>query len=159
MSDVKRIRKLGGDRIMVHDYLLRRLAAKAENGTKLSDVLHPEYFQNHISVLGWGAEIAVLSEDLSLDCVVRVVGHTQTTTEVRLLHVFAAPDMPEQVQETTPSIQAAKSVKKDIAPVSEYVVEWAGPDKWRIKHAGKVIVKGLNSENQAKKRLESIIAE
>ena len=153
----KSIRKLGGDRIMVHDYMVRRLAAKAENGTKLSDVMHPEYFQNHISILGWGAEIAVISEDLSLDCVVRIIGQTQTTTEARLLHVFAAPDMPEEAKKTATPARVAKSVAKEVKPVSDYKVEFAGPDKWRIMHAGKVLVKGMNSEQQAKKRLESIL--
>ena len=153
----KGVRKLGGDRIMAHDFMMRRLAARAESGTKLSDVMHPEYFQNHISTLGWGAEIAVISEDLSLDCVVRIIGQTQTTTEARLLHVFAAPDMPEEAMKTATPARVVKSVAKEVKPVSEHKIEFAGPDKWRILHAGKVLVKGMNSEQQAKKRLEAIL--
>ena len=150
------IRKLSGDRLMVHDHMVRRMAAKVPNGTKLSDVLHPEYFQNHIPVFSWGTEITVLSDDMALDCVLRVVGHDKTTADLRLLHVFEAPDMPEEAKKAATPTRVAKTVTKDMAPTSDYVVEWAGKDKWRIQHAGVVLEKGMTSEQQARKRLESI---
>ena len=151
------VRKLGAERLMSHDHTVRRLAAKVPNGTKLSDIMHPEYFQNYIHLLSWGTQIAVLSEDLKLDCVLRVVGHDQTTVMVRLLHVFEALDMPEDAKKADIPTRVAETVSKDVAPTSDYKVEWAGKDKWRITHAGKVLEKGMISEEVAKKRLEALL--
>lgn len=125
----------GGNRFNQSDYLIGRYAAKVPVGTSLEDVLHPEYWQNHLSSLRPGMEINVLSDDLNLDCDLRVLTVTKTTARMRAIRVYSA-----------------KAEQKAASPkLSGIDVNWGGPNhKWRFVHAGEVIQHGFATEDEAK---------
>lgn len=60
--------KLGGrDRFQPADFSIQRFAAKVPAEITLKDVLHPEFFSNHLDKMKPGMEITVLSDDNKLD--------------------------------------------------------------------------------------------
>jgi hypothetical protein len=125
----------GGNRFNQSDYLIGRYAAKVPVGTSLDDVLHPEYWQNHLSSLRPGMEINVLSDDLALDCDLRVLTVTKTTAKMRATRVYS--------NKGEPKVAAPK--------LSGIEVGWGGPNhKWRFVHAGDVIQHGFGTEDEAK---------
>lgn len=131
---MQNIQKLSGGRFNQSDYLIGRYAARVPSGTTMDDVLHPEYWQNHLAQMKPGMEINVLSDDFALDCDLRVLTVTKTTTKMRVL------------RHTGDVSVAAKP-----GDVSAIEVNWGGPQhKWRFIHAGEVIEKGFSSESEAK---------
>lgn len=129
------IQKLGGSgsRFNQSDYLIGRYAARVPNGTSLEDVLHPEYWQNHLASLRPGMEINVLSDDLALDCDLRVLTVTKTTAKVRVTRAFSEKNAPK--------------VKVELTGIE---VNWGGPQhKWRVIHAGEVVEKGFGTQEEA----------
>lgn len=130
-----KVQKLGGGANCFHqaDYLIGRYAAKAPVGTTLEDVLHPEYFQNHISSLRPGMMITVVSDDFELDCDLRVLTVTKTTAKMRVIRTLDKAATPK--------------AKADVSGVK---VRHAGPyHKYRIEHAGEVIQHGFATEEEA----------
>jgi hypothetical protein len=131
-----KIQKLGGggNRFNQSDYLIGRYAARVPVGTTLEDILHPEFWQNHLSSLRPGMEINVLGDDLALDCDLRVLTVTKTTAKMRLLRMFDDAG--------TPKVRPAE--------ISGVELKWAGPNhKWRFAHAGEVIEHGFATEEEA----------
>jgi|SRR5690242_13291794 len=131
---VQQVAKLKGeDRFNQSDYVIGRYAAKVPVGTTIEDVLHPEYFQNHLARIRPGMEINVLSDDFALDCDLRVLTVTKTTAKTRPIRIYSD----------------AKAPKAKAAP-SEIEVGWGGPQhKWRFVHAGQVIKHGFGTEDEA----------
>lgn len=126
--------KLSGGRFQQADYSIGRYAAHPPAGTLLSDVLHPQYFQNHLASLKQGMVINVLSDDFSLDCDLRVLTVTKTTATMRVLRVH----------------DAASEAKAPVGDVEEVKVAFAGPvHKWRITHAGEIIQHGFATQDEA----------
>lgn len=128
--------KLGGGAARFHqaDYVFGRYGAKVPTGTTLADVMHPEYFQNHLSSLRPAMMINVVSDDMALDCDLRVETVTKTTARLRVLRAYEAKKAPKVEFDT-----------------SEISVGWAGPQhKWRVVHAGEVVSKGHGTEDEAK---------
>ncbi|MGN6773245.1 MAG: hypothetical protein ACTHJQ_25875 [Rhizobiaceae bacterium] len=124
----------GDDRFAQSDFKIGRYAAKVPTGTTLDDVMHPEYFQNHLARIRPGMEINVLSDDFTLDCDLRVLTVTKTTAKMRVIRNHSEADAP----------------KMKAAP-SEVEVGWAGPNhKWRFVHAGQVIEHGFATEDEAR---------
>jgi len=135
--------KLGGGRFLASDFMIGRYAAKAPAGTTLSDVMHPEYFQNELNVLRQGMLINVLSEDFELDCDLRVLTVTKTTATVRLIRLHKKEDAHET----------------DVGDISEAAVSWGGPNhKWRFLHNGVVIEHGFATEDDAKAQAAKYLA-
>lgn len=123
----------GGSRFQPSDFSIARYAATVPSGTKLEDVLNPEYFQNHLANMRQGMEINVLSEDLELDCTLRVLKLTQTTAKLRVVRHYTGNDEEHRV----------------LICMDDLRVEHAGPThKWRVVHSGAVVSHGhVNRED------------
>ena len=145
------IRKLPGGRLGFHDHVLKRYVAKAESGTTLAEALHPQFLENELVHLEWGTEVAIISDDLSLDIVVRIVTKTKTTAKVRLLHVFAEPG----------GIQVhprQEEVKNEVGDVEEYRVEYGGPNhKFRVMQGKQIIEKGFGTKEEAEAKMQVLV--
>lgn len=125
--------KLSGGRFQPADFSIGRYAAMVPAQTTLSDVLHPEYFQNHLASLRPGMEVSVLSDDFALDCRLRVLTVTKTTVKFRTLDVHAG-----------------ERAEPKPAEITEVKVGFGGPNhKWRFVHAGQVIKFGFATEAEA----------
>lgn len=125
----------GGNRFNQSDYLIGRYAARVPVGTTLEDLLHPEYWQNHLSSLRPGMVVNVLSDDLALDCDLRVLTVTKTTAKVRMIRMFEEKAAP----------------RVETSALSDIEIKWAGPNhKWRFAHAGEVIEHGFATEDEAR---------
>lgn len=123
----------GDDRFAQSDFKIGRYAAMVPTGTTLDDVLHPEYFQNHLARLRPGMEVNVLSDDFTLDCDLRVLTVTKTTAKMRVLRVYS--------EASAPKVEAAPS---------DVEVGWGGPNhKFRVVHAGQVIEHGFATKEEA----------
>lgn len=134
------IPKLSGGRFQQADYSIGRYAAMVPAQTTLSDVLHPEYFQNHLSSLRAGMEVAVLSDDFALDCRLRVLTVTKTTAKFRTLDVYAG----------------GKEENVKPAEITGIKVGWGGPNhKFRYMHAGQVIEFGFATEQEAQEKADA----
>jgi hypothetical protein len=132
----------GDDRFAQSDYKIGRYAARVPSGTTLAEVLHPEYFQNHLARIREGMEINVLSDDFSLDCDLRVLTVTKTTAKMRVIRNYS--------EASAPKVKAAPS---------EVEVGWAGPNhKWRFVHAGQVIEHGFSTEEEARSAADKYTA-
>ena len=132
----------GDDRFAQSDFKIGRYAAMVPTGTDLDDVLHPEYFQNHLARLRPGMEVNVLSDDFALDCDLRVLTVTKTTAKMRVLRVYSEATAPKAAM--TPS---------------GVEVNWGGPNhKWRVVHAGEVIDHGFATKEEAEAAAEAYMA-
>lgn len=148
-----KIKKLAGGRMEFHDHYMRRMAAKVPAGTKLKDILHPQYFQNYIDQFSWGTAISVISEDLELDCELRVTGHTKTTASVRIMVIYADPDNAR----ANPAADIEFDLKRDLPKKEPYTVEWGGRDeKYRIMHSKQIIEQGFLTKPEATKRAKEL---
>lgn len=128
--------KLPGHRFSQADYEIGRYAARPPSETTVEDVLHPQFFANHISALKVGMTITVLSDDLKLDCDVRVESVTKTTARVRLLRLY------------DPSQTSALQVSG--VEIKRPEVSNGGPKhKWRFIHDGEVVQHGFDSQAEA----------
>jgi hypothetical protein len=132
----------GGNRFNQSDYLIGRYAARVPVGTTIEDILHPEFWQNHLSSLRPGMEINVLGDDLVLDCDLRVLTVTKTTAKMRVIRSFDAASAPK--------------VKSEVSGIE---VKWAGPNhKFRFVHAGQVIEHGFATEEEAQEAADKYLA-
>lgn len=130
--------KLGGGAGHFHqsDFLIGRYAARPPASTTMTDVLHPEYWQNHIGSMKPGMVINVLSDDMALDCDLRVMSVTKTTVKMRVLRVHC---------------EGRKANSEPNPLPSAITVQWGGPQhKWRVVHTGEVVAKGFASEDEAR---------
>lgn len=156
-----KIPKLGGGyRFQPADFTIQRFAAIVPAETTLEDVLHPEYFANHIDRMKSGMEITVLSEDNSLDLLLRVLSVTKTTASVRVLADYSKAD------ETNARKPASKAEKADEPNGNEggklsldaLKVGHGGPHhKWRFIHGDKVVEHGFASEADARAAAEAYV--
>lgn len=139
MSDIQ---KLGASRFMPADYSIGRYAATVPSETTLEDVLHPEYFANHFSVFKQGMRIDVISDDMKLDCELRVVGVSKTAAKLRVLRVY----------------DEKKAIKQPTAELTPPGVNHGGPHhKWRFLHGGNVVQHGFDTKEAAEKAAEKYI--
>lgn len=135
----------GGDRFQPADFSVQRYAAKVPADTSLKDVLHPEYFANHLDRMKPGMEITVLSDDNKLDARLRVLSVTKTTASLRVLDDYSGSE------ETNTKGARASSESDGKVSISDITVSHGGPHhKWRFIHGGKVIEHGFGSEADAK---------
>lgn len=132
-----KIPKLGGNqRFQPADFTVARFVAHVPSDTTMKDVLHPDYFQNHLDRLKPGMEVTVLSEDFELDARLRCLTVTKVTATFRVLDVYAGEYDPED-----------KSAPED---ADEITVSFGGPQhKWRLVHRGEVLEKGFASKEDA----------
>lgn len=136
--------KLAGHRFQQADYSIPRYAATVPGETTIEDVCHPEFFQNHLSVLRPGMEIKVLSDDMALDADLRVMTVTKTTASVRVLRLFSSEAVPQ------PDL--------DVDLDDDVVVNFGGPKhKWRYVHAGTVIEFGFGSQDEAERAAKAYV--
>ncbi|MBL0935514.1 MAG: hypothetical protein IBJ07_12290 [Rhizobiaceae bacterium] len=133
---MSKVTKLGGrERFQPADFAIGRYAAKVPDETTIADVMHPEYFCNHLASIRPGMTIDVLSDDMKLDCTLRVLSITKTTAKVRLLRLF------------DPNAQAIETLEITAPKVSH-----GGPaHKWRFTHDGEIIEMGFDSKEEAEK--------
>lgn len=130
----KKQKLVGSDRFQPADFLIGRYVAKVPAGTKLEEVLHPQYFENHLDRMRSLMEVIVISDDGALDARLRVMTVTKTTARMRVLEVFSGeePEAPKVEAETV-------------------TVGWGGPNhKWRVLHGKNIIETGFISEEEAK---------
>lgn len=128
--------KLAGHRFAQADYSIGRYAATVPAETTLEDVIHPEYFNNHLYAFRPGMTIDVLSDDHKLDCTLRVLSVTKTAAQVRVIRLFdeaAAPKV-EKGEVSRPKVNHGGSAQN-----------------WRFLHDGKVIQHGFDSKAEAEK--------
>lgn len=126
----------GGARFQPADFTINRYVAHVPSGTTVADVLHAEYFQNHLDRLRPGMEVTVLSDDLALDARLRCLTVTKITATFRILDVYAG-DRP--ADDLFSNINA-----------EDIIVDWGGPQhKWRLVHLNEVIEKGFGSKEDA----------
>ena len=159
--------KLGGrDRFQPADFTIQRFAAKVPSETTLKDVLHPEYFSNHLDKMKPGMEITVLSDDNKLDVRLRVLSVTSSTATLRVLDDYS------QADETNSKAEGGKASKQKQEPkaeggnegeagkltIDDIKVSHGGPHhKWRFIHGEKVIEHGFGSEADAKAAAEEYV--
>lgn len=168
--------KLGGrDRFQPADFSIQRFAAKVPSDTTLEDVLHPEYFGNHLDKMKPGMEITVLSDDNKLDVRLRVLSVTKTTATIRVLDDYS------QAEETNSKPEGAKQAKAKAVKaekpegvkagegegddktggkitIDDLKVGFGGPNhKWRFMHGDKVIEHGFGSEADATTAAEAYV--
>lgn len=123
----------GTDRFQAADFLIGRYAAKVPAGTTLQEVLHPLYFENHFDRMRAGMEIAVLSDDFSLDVRLRVLTLTKTSAKFRVLDIYAG----EQAE--APHVED-----------NEVKVTWGGPNhKHRVMHGKEIVKFGFATSEEA----------
>lgn len=126
---------VGSDRFQQADFIIGRYAAKVPAGTTLEDVLHPQYFENHLDRMRSLMEITVVSDDASLDVRLRVLTVTKTTAKLRVLDVYSG----------NADAEPAK-IEQDAVTTA-----WAGPNhKWRVMHGKNIIETGFTTEEEAK---------
>lgn len=131
-----KVQKLGGGaRFQPADFSIHRFAAMVPAGTTMADVLHPEFFANHLDKMRSGMEVTVLSEDYELDALLRVMTVTRSTAKVRVLAVYAG--------------EKAEQRPADEVTSEDIKVSHGGPHhKWRFVH-GDYIEHGFASREDA----------
>lgn len=133
----KKQKLVGSDRFQPSDFLIGRYTAKVPAGTTLEEVLHPQYFENHLSRMRSLMEITVISDDGSLDARLRVLTITKTTAKLRVLDVYSGEE---------PAVQQR-------VDSGDVVAGWGGPNhKWRVMHGKNIIDTGFATEEEAKAR-------
>ena len=170
--------KLGGrDRFQPADFSIQRFAAKVPAEITLKDVLHPEFFSNHLDKMKSGMEITVLSDDNKLDVRLRVLSVTSSTASLRVLDDYS------QAEETNAKQDGAKATKAAKAPakakqdgeqgneggegagdtegklsLEDLKVSHGGPHhNWRFAHGDKVIEHGFGSKADAEAAAEEYV--
>lgn len=139
----------GGDRFQPADFTIQRYAAKVPADTTMDDILHPEYFANHLDRMKPGMEITVLSDDNKLDARLRVLSITKTTASLRILEDYSNAD------ET-----ASKPKKSGDGKISidDIKVSHGGPHHmWRFIHSDKVIEHGFATQADATAAAEKYV--
>lgn len=152
MADFK---KLGGGCVEPHDYICHRLAAKVPVGTTLEDILHPQYFQNYLPDFKWGTMISVVSANLELDVLVRVVETTQTTAKLRVLAVYNDPN---DSKANAAVNKRAQDAQKKAGQAEDYTVKWGGAHKFRVMHGKDIIKTGYDSQEAAQEEADRLNA-
>lgn len=126
----------GGARFQPSDFTIARYVAQVPSDTTMKDVLHPDYFQNHLDRLKAGMEIVVLSDDYALDVRMRCLTVSKVTATFRVLDVYAGDYEPDE--------------KTPVEETDQINVEFGGPaHKWRLVHRGEVLEKGFASREDA----------
>lgn len=133
----------GGARFQPSDFTVARYVAHVPSETTMKDVLHPDYFQNHLDRLKPGMEITVISDDLALDVKLRCLTVTKVTAAFRVLDVYAGDYDPED--------------KAPTRNANEIEVNWGGQHKWRIVHRGEVLEKGFATKEDAEAAKASLL--
>lgn len=167
--------KLGGrDRFQPADFSIQRFAAKVPAGTTLKDVLHPEYFGNHLDKMKQGMEITILSDDNKLDARLRVLSVTSSTASLRVLDDYSQADETNAQQGDRKPTKANKIAQQDgngddntgqtsdqdsgKLSIDDLKVSHGGPHhKWRFIHGDKVIAHGFGSEADARTAAEEYV--
>ncbi|GAA2848612.1 hypothetical protein EDC40_101155 [Aminobacter aminovorans] len=136
------VTKLAGHRFAQADYAIGRYAATVPSDTTLADVTHPEFFANHLGVFRRGMTIDIVSDDFGLDCTLRVLAVTKTTSVVRVIRLFDEESAP-------------KATSVDVSPPQ---VSFGGPHhKWRFLHGGNVIQTGFDTRDAAEKAADRYV--
>lgn len=134
----------GGPRFQPADFTVARYVAHVPSDTTMKDVLHPDYFQNHLDRLKPGMEVCILSDDFSLDARLRCLTITKVTATFRILDVYAGEYDPED--------------KALTGETDEIEVNFGGPQhKWRLVHRGEVIEKGFATKEDAEKARATLL--
>lgn len=144
--------KLGaGAAFQPADFSIVRYAAKVPVGTSLADVTHPEFFANHLGRMRQGMRIEVMSEDMELDCELRVISVLKTGAKVRVLSVHSEP----AASDRKPDEDAGGDDKDKLT------VSFGGPHhKWRYGAAGKdPLETGFGSKADAEEALAKYLEE
>jgi len=123
---------LRGRRMNMADYEFSRMGIWVPSGTTIEDVTNSLYFRNYAHLVKPGAEIAVLSDDFTLDVSLRVLRSEPKTVTVRL------------IRNSSPAGEKPKDLPEGLS------AEWGGPaHRWRIVEAGEVVEKGFGSREEA----------
>lgn len=165
--------KLGGrDRFQPADFSIQRFAAKVPPQTTLADILHPEFFGNHLDKMKPGMEITVLSDDNKLDVRLRVLSVTATTASLRVLDDYSEAEETNSKPESAKPPKPKKADKPEGEKANEggdgqtggnitlddLKVGFGGPNhKWRFMHGDKVIEHGFGSEADARAAAEEYV--
>lgn len=153
--------KLSGvDRFQPADFSIQRFAARVPADITLDDVLHPEYFANHIDRMKPGMEITVLSEDNKLDARLRVLSVTKTTASLRVLDDYSNADETNGKKAKAKAPADAKADDGGAGKVSmdDIKVNHGGPHHmWRFIHSDKVIEHGFATQADATAAAEKYV--
>ena len=140
MTENAKAPRLAGNRFMQADYQIGRYATTVPAETTIEDVLHPQFFSGQLHVLKPGTLVTVLSDDMVLDCDLRVVSVTKTSVKMRVIRSY----------DDSNAIQAPK------AAVERPKVNHGGPKhQWRFLHNGEVIEHGFASQIEAQKAADA----
>lgn len=157
-----KVPKLGGrDRFQPADFSIQRFAAKVPPGTTLEDVLHPEFFGNHLDKMKPGMEITILSDDNKLDARLRVLTVTTTTASLRVLDDYSdaaeTNAKPEGGKAAKPAKPEGEQGGKKVT-IDDVKVGHGGPHhNWRFVHGDKVIEHGFGSKADAEAAAEAYV--
>ncbi len=153
--------KLGGrDRFQPADFSIQRFAAKVPAEITLKDVLHPEFFGNHLDKMKSGMEITVLSDDNKLDVRLRVLSVTATTASLRVLDDYSEAEETNAKQDGEKGNEGGEGAGESEGKLSleDLKVGHGGPHhKWRFSHGDKVIEHGFGSEADARAAAEEYV--
>ena len=114
---------------------------KPPAGTKLDDVLQPEYWTHAAKKLRVGAQIEVVPEDVEWFALLIVRANTKSGVKVSVLNY-----VPFSVEDKPKKPKAEKPEGND-----DFEVKFAGADKWRVSRRsdGEIVAKGLASRQEA----------
>lgn len=140
ISAPRSVRQTHAGRFQLAEQMIQGWAVTVEHGTKIEDVLKPEFFAHVARALRPFAKIMVLADDMSFyaELMVKSAGATWANVEpLVVLDLTASPARDD--------------------PVSEYSVGYGGPHhKWRVLQASasEPVSKGHESEKLARAWLD-----
>ncbi|MQY48193.1 hypothetical protein GAO09_19340 [Rhizobiales bacterium RZME27] len=168
--------KLGGNtRFQPSDFSIQRFAAKVSNDTTLEDILHPEFFSNHLDRMKPGMEITVLSDDFQLDARLRVLTVEKTTASLRVLDDYSGAKETNSKPEKEPKPAKGSGAKEaegkggegsgtisgqltGKVKAEDLEVTHGGPQGWRFKHGDKIVEQGFGSKADAEAARDKYLA-
>lgn len=131
----------------LHPFTARTLhyTARVPKGTTLADVLQHNYWTDVATKLRLGTLVEVLSEDMSLDCDLRVTGFMEV------------PDGPPII---TVKLLRNGYLEPDVeVPAEPLLVQWSGPKtKWRVMRGNMTVAPGFDSKEAAEAKAKEIEA-
>lgn len=140
--------RLGGGRMKLADFAIPRHVVIVPAGTKMADVVQPQYFQNYFDKFQVNMELTILSEDNALDARVRVMSFDRLKASLRVLDVYCAPDVDDAdgIEETPAE------------PIDGLYIKWGGPNaKFRVvDNNNEVIESGFATKEAAEDRLKAL---
>lgn len=165
MNDVteKRAPRVPVKLMKPQDFLMCRYAALVPVSHTLTDVMHPEYFLNHVDELGRALKsgplkIEVISDDYSLHAEFLVMEVTKGGVKLRIIAVHFPQDAKQETKQDAKKVHDNRKIrtrKENVPVISQFVADMidskqSGP-KWRVMQNGEVVAKEIATKTETDK--------